>query len=180
MKAIFVKGPENRLVWADADDPSVEDETVLIDIHATALNRADLLQRAGKYPPPPGAPEILGLELAGVISSVGSSVSEWKTGDRVCALVAGGGYAEKIAVHHRLLMPIPAAWNFETAAAMPEAFYTAFVNLFMEGRLREGETVLVHGGASGVGTSAIQLARESGCRVLATAGSSPRTKTEAG
>jgi tumor protein p53-inducible protein 3 len=176
MKAIIVQTgqKDNPLVWQEEPVPTHGDDEVLVDIHATALNRADLSQRAGKYPPPPGASDILGLEMAGQIAALGANVTGWQVGDRVCALLAGGGYAEQINVPHQMLMPIPGNWSYEQAAAVPEVFYTAFVNLFMEAGLQTGETVLIHGGASGVGTAAIQLAREAGCRVLITAGTNEK------
>ena len=164
----------NPLNWVDVPEPVCGDEEVLVDIHATALNRADLMQRAGNYPPPPGAPVFMGLEMAGVISELGQQVTGWRAGDRVCSLLSGGGYAEQVAVPHQMLTRIPRAWSFADAAAVPEAFYTAFVNLFIEGALKKGEAVLLHGGASGVGTAGIQLAREAGCRVLVTAGSAEK------
>lgn len=172
MKAILVDPSTsgNPLRWDDVPDPKSGAGEVLVDVHATAVNRADLLQRAGAYPPPPGAPEYLGLEMAGVISETGATAGEWQPGDRVCALLAGGGYAEQVAVPHPLLLRLPDEWDFIRGAGLMEVFLTAFVNLFMEADLREGETVLIHGGASGVGTAAIQLAREAGCRCLATAG----------
>lgn len=163
--------PERPLRWAEAPDPIPAAEEVLVDVYATALNRADLLQRAGNYPPPPGAGDILGLEMAGVIAAVGRDVRAWQVGDRVCALLSGGGYAERVAVHQSLLMPIPPTWSFEEAAGLPETYMTAFVNLFMEARLRPAETVLVHGGASGVGTAAIQILHGLGHQVFVTAGS---------
>ena len=169
MNAILVR-PDGSLTWAETAAPTHGPEEVLVDVHATALNRADLSQRAGRYPPPPGASEILGLEMAGVIRAVGAEVEGWSPGDAVCALLPGGGYAEQVVVPAPMLMPVPAGWSMAEAAAMPETFYTAFLNLFLEARLAAGETVLVQGGASGVGTSAIQLAREAGCRVLTTAG----------
>ncbi|RME72049.1 MAG: NAD(P)H-quinone oxidoreductase [Chloroflexi bacterium] len=177
MKAILVQSEQEGypLVWGDAPEPVAGPGEVLVDIYATALNRADLMQRAGKYPPPPGASEILGLEMAGVISALGEGVSGWQVGDRVCALLPGGGYAERVSVPAAVLMPVPAGWSFEQAAAMPEVFLTAFVNLFMEAGLQEGETVLVHGGASGVGTAAIQLLREAGNPVFVTAGTDEKT-----
>lgn len=171
MKAILVESqdPERSLTWRDVPDPEPGPGQVVVDIHATAVNRADLLQRAGHYPPPPGEPDYLGLEMAGiVVESVGGS--QWQPGDRVCALLGGGGYAERVAVDGRLLMPVPGGWPLTRAAAVPEVFVTAWVNLFREAGLQRGETVLIHGGASGVGTAAIQMAREAGCRVLATAG----------
>ncbi|GAB4447776.1 MAG: NAD(P)H-quinone oxidoreductase [Anaerolineae bacterium] len=172
MKAIIVQTDEKErpLLWQEAPAPAFGPEEVLVNIHATALNRADLMQRAGNYPPPPGAPETLGLEMAGEIAAVGQAVSGWQVGDRVCALLPGGGYAEQVAVPHQMLMALPAGWSFEQGAAVPEVFLTAFVNLFMEAGLQPGESVLIHGGASGVGTAGIQLARQAGCRVFTTAG----------
>lgn len=171
MQAIHVDTtqPNRPLVWQETPDPAFGPDEVLVEIHATALNRADLMQRAGNYPPPPGAPDILGLEMAGVISATGDNVREWQIGDRVCALLPGGGYAEKVAVPQAMLMPIPHNWSFEQAGAMPEVYLTAFVNLYMEAELQPGETVLVHGGASGVGTAAIQLLRTTGNPVIVTA-----------
>jgi len=172
MKAIVVDEcrPGHPLHWREAPDPTCGPGEVLVDVHATAVNRADLLQRVGQYPPPPGAPPYLGLEMAGIIAAVGADAGRWKPGDRVCALLAGGGYAEQVAVPQEQLMRLPDGWDFTCGAAIPEAFLTAHVNLFMEAQLRPDETVLVHGGGSGVGTAAVQLARQAGCRVLATAG----------
>ncbi len=167
---IIHENGQPRLVWQETADPGFGDDEVLVEIHATSLNRADLAQAAGNYPPPPGAPNILGLDMAGVVAEVGNNVTKWKPGDRVSALLAGGGYAEKVAVHEDMLMPIPAGWSFETAAAMPEVFLTAFVNIFMEAAFQPGETVLIHGGASGVGTAAIQLVKAAGGTVITTAG----------
>ncbi len=172
MKAIVVdtETPERDLLWRDVADPVAGDGQVLVDIHASAVNRADLLQRGGHYPPPPGESDILGLEMAGVVAATGLGVSGWQVGDRVCALLGGGGYAEQVAVDARQLLPVPDGWSFERAAAVPEVFLTAWLNLFREAGLRASETVLIHAGASGVGTAAIQLAREAGCRVVVTAG----------
>ena len=172
MKAMLIdeQSPERALRWAEVPDPVPGPGEVLVDIHATAVNRADLLQRAGNYPPPPGAPPYLGLEMAGVVAGLGAGVKGWQPGERVCALLAGGGYAEKVAVPEQLLVRLPADWDFAKAAAFPEVFYTAFVNLFMEAQLQPGESVLIHGGASGVGTAAIQLACAAECRVAVTAG----------
>lgn len=172
MYAIHVMSdqPDRPLVWQETDDPLMGSEDVMVDVYATALNRADLAQRDGNYPPPPGASEILGLEMAGVVQAVGDAVQAWQVGDRVCALLPGGGYAERVAVPQSLLMPIPPEWSFEQAAALPEVYLTAYVNLFMEARLRPGETALVHGGASGVGTAAIQLLHGLGHQVIVTAG----------
>lgn len=172
MKAIVIntESPQRELRWHEVPDPIVARGQVLVDVYATAVNRADLLQRAGQYPPPPGESDILGLEMAGVVAVVGDGVANWQVGDRVCALLGGGGYAERVAVDARQLLPIPIGWSFDRAAAVPEVFLTAWVNLFREAQLQAGETVLIHAGASGVGTAAVQQAREAGCRVLVTAG----------
>ncbi len=177
MKAIVVQtDQQNRpLVWQESPEPSFGADEVLVDIYATALNRADLMQRAGNYPPPPGAPDILGLEMAGRIAAVGDKVTGWQVGDRVCALLPGGGYAERVNVPQRMLMPVPAGWSFEQAAGLPEVFLTAFVNLFMEAGIQPGETALIHGGASGVGTAGIQLLRAAGNPVFVTAGTDEKT-----
>jgi putative PIG3 family NAD(P)H quinone oxidoreductase len=177
MKAIQIQPelPDRPLVWQETPDPTYGPDEVLVAIHATALNRADLSQRAGHYPPPPGAPDILGLEMAGVITALGANVRGWQVGDRVCALLGGGGYAELVAVPQQMLMPVPDGWSFAEAAALPEVYLTAFVNLFIEAALQPGETVLVHGGASGVGTAAIQLLRHAGHPVIVTAGSDEKT-----
>jgi putative PIG3 family NAD(P)H quinone oxidoreductase len=159
------------LSWEEVPDVAAGPEEALVEVKATAVNRADLLQARGKYPPPKGASEILGLEIAGTILEIGSLVTDRKPGDRVCALLPGGGYAEKAAVHVGLLLPLPEGMPFNLGAAIPEVWLTAFLNLFNEGNLRPGETVLIHAGGSGVGTAAIQLAREAGAIVTATAGS---------
>lgn len=140
------------------------------------MNRADLLQRVGRYPPPPGASEILGLECAGIVSEVGADVRGWKIGDRAMALLPGGGYAEEVVVDAGSAMHVPDALSDEEAAALPEVFLTAFLNLFLLARLREGETVLIHGGGSGVGTAATTLAKLAGTRVIVTAGSPEKCK----
>ncbi|HEX7002964.1 MAG TPA: NAD(P)H-quinone oxidoreductase [Trueperaceae bacterium] len=177
MKAIVVGSQEAGapLTWSEISPPSLGPGEVLVDVHATALNRADLLQRAGKYPPPPGASEILGLEMAGTVRRQGEGASGWSEGDRVCALLPGGGYAEQVSVPADMLIPVPPGMSMAQAAALPEAFLTAYSALFWEGRLKDGEKVLIHAGASGVGTAAIQLARRAGCRVFATAGSPQKT-----
>lgn len=173
MKAIVIQTdkPNKSLSWQEVPAPAYSADEVLVDVYATALNRADLAQRAGNYPPPPGTSSILGLEMAGTIAAVGANVSGWQVGDRVCALLTGGGYAEQVNVPASMLISIPAGWSYQQAAAIPEVFYTAYVNLYMEANLQPGETVLVHGGASGVGTAAIQLLRESGNPVFVTVGS---------
>ena len=142
-----------------------------IAVRATSVNRADLLQAAGHYPPPPGASEILGLECAGVVSEVGANVRGWSIGDRVMALLPGGGYAEEVVVHAGSAMHVPEALSDEEAAAIPEVFLTAFLNLFLLALVRDGESVLIHGGGSGVGTAATTLCKLAGVRVLVTAGS---------
>ena len=144
---------------------------VLVKVAAAGVNRPDLMQRLGKYPPPQGASDILGLELSGVIVAVGANVSRWRVGDRVTALVAGGGYAEFVAVPAPQCLPVPRGLSMEEAAALPETFFTIWTNVFERGRLAAGESLLVHGGASGIGTAAIQLGRARGARVFATAGS---------
>jgi len=168
MKAIQVQ--DNKLVWQEVANPTCGPDDVIVNIHTTALNRADLSQRAGNYPPPPGAPDIMGLEMAGEIAQLGTNVAGWQVGDRVCALLAGGGYAEQVALPHQMLMPIPRGWSDIEAGAMPEVFLTCYVNLFMEANFQAGETVLVHGGGSGIGTAAIQLIRAAGGQIAVTAG----------
>ncbi|MGH2537184.1 MAG: NAD(P)H-quinone oxidoreductase [Candidatus Promineifilaceae bacterium] len=163
--------PEPRLVWQAAPDPRPSADEAILQVAATAVNRADLAQARGHYPPPPGASPILGLEAAGTVLEVGSRVAGWQLGDRACALLSGGGYAERVAVPHEMLLRLPDSWPFERAAAVPEAWYTAFVNLILEGQLAAGETALIHAGASGVGTAAIQLATQLGALPIATAGS---------
>jgi putative PIG3 family NAD(P)H quinone oxidoreductase len=172
MKAIQVIHEENgsRLLWAETDEPVMGPDDVLVDIHATTLNRADLAQAAGNYPPPAGASPILGLDMAGTIAGMGANVTDWQVGDRVCSLLAGGGYAERTVVDHRMLFPVPAGWSWAEAASLSEVYLTAFVNIFMEADFQPGETVLVHGGASGVGTAAIQLVKAAGGTVITTAG----------
>jgi putative PIG3 family NAD(P)H quinone oxidoreductase len=170
MRAIVFDQPGEPEVLrlGEAPDPQPGAEELLVRVRATAVNRADVLQRRGGYPPPPGASPILGLELAG---EVAQGAGAWRPGDRVMAVVTGGGYAELAAVPAGMAIAVPAGLSFEQAAAIPEAFLTAFLNLFTLGRLVGGEAVLIHAGASGVGTAAIQLARAAGARVFATAGS---------
>ncbi|MBK33994.1 MAG: NADPH:quinone oxidoreductase [Gemmatimonadetes bacterium] len=170
MKAVVVDSESHALSWSEVDDPSAAPGGVVMSVRATAVNRADLLQRAGQYPVPPGASPYMGLEASGVIYEIGEGVEGWSVGDRVCSLLAGGGYAERVATPASLLVRIPDAWSFEQAAAVPEVFYTAYVNLFVEGQLAEGETLLIHGGASGVGTAGIQMATRAGVRVIAVVG----------
>ncbi len=176
MKAIQVQGEKDSptLVWDEADEPVCGPDEVLVDVRAAAVNRADLWQARGHYPPPFGASAILGLEMAGVVREVGAAVQTFGTGDRVCALLPGGGYAERVTVPAGMLLRLPAGWSFAQGAAVPEVWYTAFINLFDEGALKAGETALIHAGASGVGTAAIQLAVDAGALALATAGSAEK------
>jgi len=170
MKAVLIK--ENRdLVWADVPDPIVKQDEVLIKVHYAALNRADLMQRAGDYPPPPGAPEWMGLEISGVITEMGTKAAEktsFKIGDKVCALLGGGGYAEYAAVRYDMLLPVPQNCSLIEAAAMPEAFATAYLNLFIEGKIESGNTLLMHAGASGLASVIIPMAKSFGIRVITT------------
>ncbi|MGI5923853.1 MAG: NAD(P)H-quinone oxidoreductase [Lentisphaeria bacterium] len=170
MRAILVK-EDKSLVWSDVPEPTPRDGEIIIDIHATALNRADLMQRAGNYPPPPGWPEWMGLEAAGVVSWAPAG-SKWRVGDRVCALLGGGGYAERVAVPADMALPIPAGISMVEAAAIPEVFATAYLNLILEGRMKKGETAFIQGGASGLGMAAVQLAKYMGAaKVVTTVGS---------
>src|SRR5829696_4688351 len=172
MRAVTVNepgGPE-VLAWTEVPDPVCGPGEVIVDVAATAVNRADLLQRQGFYPPPPGASEILGLECSGLISEVGEGVTGWSVGDEVCALLSGGGYAERVAVPAGQLLPRPSGVELATAAALPEVTCTVWSNVFLLAGLRRGENFLVHGGSSGIGTMAIQLAARAGARVFTTAG----------
>jgi putative PIG3 family NAD(P)H quinone oxidoreductase len=176
MRAVTVPepgGPE-VLTWSEVPDPVCGPGEVIVDVVATAVNRADLLQRQGFYPPPPGASEILGLECSGVVSEVGADVTDWSVGDEVCALLAGGGYAERVAVPAGQLLPRPAGVELATAAALPEVVCTVWSNVFLLAGLRRGDTFLVHGGSSGIGTMAIQLAARAGARVFTTAGTAAK------
>ena len=165
MKAILVDENKN-LVWSDVADPIIKDDEVLVKIHAAALNRADLLQRQGKYPSPAGCPEWMGLEVAGVITEVGKDVKNWKLGDRVCALLGGGGYAEYVAVKYDMLMPIPQGLSMAEASALPEAYATSYLNLFIEGHLEAGQTAFSPAGASGLASVAIPMAKAFEARVI--------------
>ena len=163
-------GPE-ALRIVDLPDPEPGAGEVVIDMHATAVNRADTMQRQGHYPPPPGASDVLGLECAGVVSAVGPEVQGWSVGDPACALLASCGYADKVLVPAGQVMPVPAGVDLVTAGALPEVACTVWSNLFMVAALQPGETLLVHGGGGGIGTFAIQLAHAKGARVITTAGS---------
>jgi len=167
-------GDETVLRWAEVPDPHCGARQVVLRVLATAVNRADLLQRRGLYPPPPGASPLLGLEAAGVVAEVGAEVDGWQVGDPAMALLTGGGYAERVAVDARHLLPVPAVVGLPDAAALPEVFLTASLNLIELAHLRSGERVLVHGGSGGVGTAAIQLARHLGAEVWTTAGGPER------
>ncbi|MDQ1680633.1 MAG: hypothetical protein QOI42_1492 [Frankiaceae bacterium] len=168
MQAIAI-APDGRLSWsATADPPAPGDGEVLVEVAAAGVNRADLLQRAGHYPPPPGASAILGMECAGTVSAVGPGVTAWRTGDRVCALLAGGGYAELVVVPAGHCLPVPDWMTLTDAAALPEAVCTAWSNLAGVGRLAAGEVALIHGGAGGVGTVALQVARLLGAGAVVT------------
>ena len=170
MKAILVN-EDKSLRWDDVPDPVIKSDEVLVRIEAAALNRADLMQREGDYPPPAGCPEWMGLEVAGEIVEVGEEagkLSEWKIGDKVCALLGGGGYAEYVAVKYDMLMPVPKNCSMVEAAAIPEAFATAYLNLFIEGGIKEGNTLLMNAGASGLASVIIPMAKAFGVRVITT------------
>ncbi len=170
MKAILVND-DKSLRWDNVPDPQIKPEEVLVEIHAAALNRADLMQREGDYPPPPGCPEWMGLEIAGVVAKMGDEAkakSDWKIGDKVCALLGGGGYAEYVAVKYDMLMPVPENCSMIEAAAIPEAFATAYLNLFIEGNIKEGNTLLMNAGASGLASVIIPMAKAFGIRVITT------------
>ncbi|MFZ2177028.1 MAG: NAD(P)H-quinone oxidoreductase [Rhodococcus sp. (in: high G+C Gram-positive bacteria)] len=163
-------GPE-VMKWAEQPDPELSPGQVLIDVAATAVNRADLLQRRGLYPPPPGASDILGLECSGIIAEVSDGVTEWSVGDQVCALLAGGGYAERVAVPASQVLPVPEGVDLLVAASLPEVACTVWSNVVMNAGLSRGDAFLVHGGGGGIGTHAIQVGVALGARVAVTAGS---------
>lgn len=170
MKAILVND-DRSLSWSDVNDPVIKSDEVLVKIEAAALNRADLMQREGDYPPPPGCPEWMGLEVAGTVVEIGEDakkLSSYKLGDKVCALLGGGGYAEYVAVKYDMLMPIPKNCSMVEAAAIPEAFATAYLNLFIEGKIKSGDTLLMHAGASGLASVIIPMAKAFGIRVITT------------
>ncbi|MBI1339774.1 zinc-binding dehydrogenase [bacterium] len=176
MKAIaVVKDAPLKLIEIDRPVPGQAD--VLIRVEAAGVNRPDLLQRSGLYPPPPGAPATLGLEVAGVVEAVGAQVTRWKAGDRVCALLGGGGYAEYATVHEGSVLPIPEPLDFVGAASLPETVFTVWNNVFHICKLKPGEAFLVHGGASGIGVAAIQMTAAWGARVYATAGTDEKCRT---
>lgn len=172
----IVAGGTGQLRWREVPDVVVGPAEVLIDVHAAGVNRADLLQAAGKYPPPPGASDVLGLEVSGTVAEVGVDVGGFVAGQRVCALLAGGGYAERVAVPAGQVMPVPTGVTLADAAALPEAACTVWSNLVRTAQLARGEVVLVHGGASGIGTHAVQVARALGATVAVTAGSAQKLR----
>jgi putative PIG3 family NAD(P)H quinone oxidoreductase len=172
MKAIGipVPGPYDALVLENRPRPVPAGRQVLVRVHAAGVNRPDVFQRLGNYPPPPGAPDIPGLEIAGEVAALGSEATTYRVGDAITALVPGGGYAEYAVVDERNALPLPRGFSMVEAAAIPETFFTVWPNVFDRGRLQAGETILVHGGASGIGTTAIQLAKAFGARVIVTVG----------
>jgi putative PIG3 family NAD(P)H quinone oxidoreductase len=176
MHAITLRGfgRPDVLEWTEVPDPVAGPGEVVVDVVASSVNRADTMQRQGHYPPPPGASEIIGLDCAGRVAELGEGVTGWSVGDEVCALLAGGGYAEKVAVPAAQLLPVPAGVDLVTAGGLPEVACTVWSNVVAAGRLEAGETFLVQGGTSGIGTHAIQVARALGARVAATAGSPER------
>lgn len=168
MKAIIVNS-DKSLSWSEVPDPIIKADEALVKIEAAALNRADLMQREGDYPPPAGCPEWMGLEISGEIVEIGNEAKEksaWKLGDKVCALLGGGGYAEYVSVKYDMLMPVPKNCTMVEAAAIPEAFATAYLNLFIEGKIEEGDTLLMHAGASGLASVVIPMAKAFGIRVI--------------
>ena len=170
MKAILVN-EDKSLRWDNVPDPKMGDDEVLVKIEAAALNRADLMQREGDYPPPPGCPDWMGLEIAGTVVEIGKIAAEksaWKVGDKVCALLGGGGYAQYVTVKYDMLMPVPKNCSMVEAAAIPEAFATAYLNLFIEGKIKEGNTLLMNAGASGLASVIIPMAKAFGVRVITT------------
>lgn len=173
MRAVEITSPGGPEVLQLATRPVPQPgrDEVLVRVRAAGINRPDVIQRLGHYPPPPGASDIPGLEIAGEVVACGEAVTHWRIGDRVCALVAGGGYADYCTVHETNALPVPDGLSDPEAAAVPETFFTVWSNVFERGRLLVGETLLVHGGTSGIGTTAIQLAKAFGARVIATAGS---------
>jgi len=176
MTAIEISKPGGPDVLVPVERPTPEPGAgeILIKVAASGVNRPDVMQRLGKYPPPPGASDIPGLEIAGMVDRVGSGVTAWKVGDAACALVSGGGYAEYCVAPAPQCLPVPRGLDFVSAAAIPETFFTVWTNVFDRGRLAAGESILIHGGSSGIGTAAIQLARARGSRVFATAGSAEK------
>ena len=178
MKAILID-EDKSLHWRDVPDPVMGTDEVIVKIEATALNRADLMQREGNYPPPPGCPQWMGLEVAGEIIKMGEEAaasSNWKIGDKVCALLGGGGYAEYVSIKYDMLMPVPKNCTVVEAAALPEAYATAYLNMFIEGNIKAGDTLLVTAGASGLASVIIPMAKAFGIRVITTVRSEEKAK----
>jgi putative PIG3 family NAD(P)H quinone oxidoreductase len=176
MTAVAISSPGGPMVLKPErrDVPKPEAGEILIEVKAAGVNRPDVFQRMGAYPPPPGASDLPGLEVAGIVAALGEGATRWRVGDKVCALTPGGGYAEYATVHGSSALPIPSGFTFTEAAAIPETFFTVWHNVFERGCLKSGETFLVHGGSSGIGTTAIQLAKAFGAQVLTTAGSADK------
>ncbi len=168
MKAIVIDKTDQSLHYTDVENPVLKAGEVLIETYAAALNRADLLQREGNYPPPVGCPEWPGLEVAGIVKEIAPDVTKWKVGDKVCALLGGGGYAEYVAVPAEMVMPIPNGLSYAEAAAIPEVYMTAYLNLFYVGQAKAGETLLMNAGASGLASAVIPMAKAFGLRVITT------------
>lgn len=168
MKAIVINKVDQSLSYTDVPNPVLKDGEVIIETYAAALNRADLLQREGNYPPPAGCPEWPGLEVAGIIKEVAKDVKKWKVGDKVCALLGGGGYAEYVSVPAEMVMPIPNGLSYAEASAIPEVYMTAYLNLFYVGNAKAGETLLMNAGASGLASAVIPMAKAFGLRVITT------------
>jgi putative PIG3 family NAD(P)H quinone oxidoreductase len=176
MKAVLIK-TNDRLEIGEVPMPDPNADDLLVQVKATAINRADILQRKGLYPPPKGESPVMGLEMSGIITKVGKNCTNWKEGDRVFGLLAGGGYTQYVKLHYKMAIKIPENLSFEEAAAIPETFLTAYQAIFWLGELQKGEIILIHAGASGVGTAAIQLCREIGAKIFVTAGSDDKLKT---
>jgi len=178
MTAIAISTPGGPMVLKPEkrDIPALGDGEILIKVHAAGVNRPDVLQRMGAYPPPPGASDLPGLEVAGEVVALGENAKRWRIGDSVCALTPGGGYAEFCRVHGTNALPLPSGFTFTESAAIPETFFTVWHNVFERGGLKKGEILLVHGGSSGIGTTAIQLAKAFGATVVTTAGSQPNSR----
>ena len=173
MHAVVIREPggPDVLQWTEVEDPRPGPGEVLIEVAAAGVNRADMMQRQGFYPPPPGAPPYPGLECSGTVAALGEGVTRWNIDDQVCALLSGGGYAERVVVPAGQLLPVPKSTTLVEAAGLPETVCTVYSNVFLGARLAVGETLLIHGGGSGIGTTAIQLAKHAGARVAVTAGS---------
>ena len=176
MTAVAISTPGGPMVLKPEkrDVPTPEAGEILIRVHAAGVNRPDVMQRKGAYPPPPGASDLPGLEVAGEVAALGEGAARWRLGDQVCALTPGGGYAEYVRVHASNALPLPAGFTYTEAAALPETYFTVWHNVFERGALKAGETLLIHGGSSGIGTTAIQLASALGAYVIATAGSADK------